>query len=118
MSEYKNHWNEVYANTNPKKTGWYQKNAAPSLQLIAECNLEKNATILNVGTGASTMINDLLQLGYSNILVNDISEEALSTLKSRIPVAQLSNIQFIEDDYTTSSLARNSESRSVARNYL
>ncbi|MCK5814887.1 MAG: methyltransferase domain-containing protein [Flavobacteriaceae bacterium] len=100
MDEYTSHWNKVYANANPENTGWYQETAEPSLELIASCNLDKNATILNVGTGASTMINDLLQLGYSDVLVNDISKEALSTLKRSILSNNLSNIQFIEDDIT------------------
>ena len=103
MGKYTNHWNKVYASTNPENTGWYQETAKPSLGLITSCNLDKSATILNVGTGASTMINDLLELGYSNILVNDISKEALSTLKSRIPSDKLSNIQFVEDDITQPS---------------
>lgn len=103
MNKIINHWDKVYANTDPENTGWYQETAKPSLELIASCNLDRSATILNVGTGASTMINDLLELGYSNILVNDISKEALSTLKSRIPSDKLSNIQFIEDDITQPS---------------
>lgn len=100
MSDYKNHWNKVYTATNHENTGWYQESAEPSLKLIASCNLGKNATILNVGTGVSTMVTDLLKEGYKNVVVNDISKSALDVLKKQIPTDLLSNIQFIEDDIT------------------
>ena len=103
MEELKKHWNKVYGTTRPEETGWYQENAEQSLNLIESCDLNKNATILNVGTGASTMIADLLNLGYKGLIVNDISKEALRILESQIPSKFLNNIAFIEDDITQPS---------------
>jgi SAM-dependent methyltransferase len=58
--------------------------------------LPKNATILNVGSGASILIDDLLEEGFSNIIANDLSEESLKSLKHRF--AENEKVKFIVDD--------------------
>lgn len=102
MSEidYKSHWEKVYTKTTFDKLGWYEKVAAPTLELIQLCKLSKNAKILNVGAGATTFINDLLKLGYTNLLANDISAAALEVLKKKINEDDVNKVQFIIDDLT------------------
>lgn len=102
MSEidYKSHWEKVYGKTAFDKLGWYEKEAAPSLELIKLCKLPKDAKILNVGAGATTYIDDLLKLGYTNLLANDISAPALDVLKNRLNANQQNRVEFIVDDLT------------------
>jgi len=98
---YTNHWDSVYSKTATDALGWYEATSAPTLQLIEACKLPKDATILNVGSGSSTLIDDLLDLKYSNIIASDLSLEALSQLKKRLKAAA-ENVQYIVDDLTNS----------------
>jgi SAM-dependent methyltransferase len=98
--DYKSHWEKVYSRTAYDKLGWYEKEAAPSLDLIQLCELSKDAKILNVGAGATTFIDDLLKLGYTNLLANDISAPALEVLKNRLNDEHQNNVKFIVDDLT------------------
>lgn len=100
MSEidYKSHWEKVYQKTAFDKLGWFENEALPSLDLIKKCNIDKNEKIFNAGVGASTLIDDLLKLGYQNIIVNDISEPALQVLKKRLRDEDQLKVQFVVDD--------------------
>ncbi len=75
--DYKNHWNKVYSKSEINKLGWYEESPKPSLDLIKKCKLNKDAVILDVGSGATTLIKKLLEQGYNNIIATDISEVAL-----------------------------------------
>lgn len=94
--DYKKHWNDAYQKSSTEKLGWYEEKSDQTLDLIRETKLPKNATILNVGVGSSTLIDDLLAEGFSNIIANDLAEESLSDLKNR--VGEHSSIQFLVDD--------------------
>jgi hypothetical protein len=98
--DFKSHWNKAYQNTPVKKLGWYEESPNPSLNLIEECNLSKEARIFNAGAGATTLIKVLLNTGYSSIIVNDIAEAALTELKNSLEKHNSSNIEFIADDLT------------------
>ncbi|GAB1309677.1 class I SAM-dependent methyltransferase [Urechidicola sp. KH5] len=106
MNPIKEHWQQVYANTPPEKTGWYQAEASESLLLLSKCNIDKDAHILNVGTGASNFVNQVLDAGYTNVSVNDIAASALEVLQSRIPEEQLEYVRFIEDDLTAPTVLK------------
>ena len=58
----KQHWENVYAKTDHSKLGWFEENPQPSLDLIAKCKLKSDAKILNVGAGATTLVDKLLDL--------------------------------------------------------
>lgn len=100
MSEidYKSHWEKVYNKTTFDKLGWYEKEAAPSLNLIQLCKLLRDAKILNVGAGATTLVDDLLKLGFTNIIANDLSKVALEVLKNRLSADDKEKVQFLVDD--------------------
>ncbi|WP_456462440.1 methyltransferase domain-containing protein [Lutibacter sp.] len=98
--DFENHWNNAYQKTPVNKLGWYEKESTPSLELIASCNLSKNAQIFNAGAGASILIEQLLNEGYSNLVVNDISSSALIELKNNLINHKTSQVQFIVDDLT------------------
>jgi SAM-dependent methyltransferase len=83
MSE-KDHWEQVYSTKSTEKLGWYEPHLQTSLSWIKGLNLAVDAPIIDIGGGASTLIDDLLNAGYRCITVLDISEEALSSAKARL----------------------------------
>ena len=95
----KTHWNNAYENSSINKLGWYEENPIPSLQLIKKSGIDKSASILNVGAGVTTLIDELINQDFKNIFVNDISPIALEKLKKRIG-SHRENIQWIVDDLT------------------
>lgn len=97
--KHRSHWDQVYNKAEVHQLGWYEKYPEPSLQLIRECNVDKNASLLHVGAGATTLVDELLSIGFQNLLVNDISAQALEKLKHRLGEKRES-IQWILDDLT------------------
>ncbi|MFK5891318.1 MAG: class I SAM-dependent methyltransferase [Flavobacteriaceae bacterium] len=93
------HWCGVYTDSDISKLGWYEDESTPVLELIDACNLNKDAKILTVGAGATTLIDSLINLNYTNLIANDISSCALNALKRRLGEAH-KNITWIVDDIT------------------
>ena len=104
---YKSHWDEKYQSTQDEELGWYEDTPETTMQLIAKCQLAKDATILNVGVGTTTLIDLLLDKGYSNIIANDLSEVALEKLQNRIQEVYNYNLKCIADDLTNPSELNN-----------
>ncbi|MDO6745191.1 class I SAM-dependent methyltransferase [Tenacibaculum soleae] len=94
---YQNHWNTAYTKNTTEKLGWFEKKAAQTMSLISKSGLKKTATILNIGVGSSVIVDELLADDYTNIIANDLSEKALTTLKNRLG-EQASKVTFIADD--------------------
>jgi hypothetical protein len=94
------HWERIYLKKQVDKLGWYEEHPAPSLQLIEQCKLAGDSRILNVGTGASTLVDELLKKGYSNLIATDLSQEAMQKLKSRLGVDLSNRVSWIVDDLT------------------
>lgn len=78
------HWCAVYTDSDITKLGWYEDESTPILDLVKTCNLNNDDAILTVGAGATTLIDSLVDLGYSNLIANDISSCALGKIKSRL----------------------------------
>ena len=97
------YWCGKYTDVDYKTLGWYEEISEPSLQLIKDSCVAKNALIFNAGAGATTLIDSLLNEGYSNLFVNDISSCALKNIKSRIGEKQ-KKVQFIIDDLVQPTL--------------
>lgn len=96
----KKHWDDVYAARDTQTLGWYEETPEPCLRLIASCALDKDAPILDVGAGATTLIDNLLDIGYSRIAALDISETALAALQKRLGPDRANRVQWIVDDIT------------------
>lgn len=79
-----NHWEQVYSTKLAEKLGWYKPHLQTSLTWIEELGLDADAPIIDVGGGASTLVDDLLDAGYRSITVLDISEKALSSASARL----------------------------------
>jgi SAM-dependent methyltransferase len=101
--DFKNHWNNAYQKTPTENLGWYEEDPIPSMDLIQACNLSKDALIFNAGVGAATLIELLLNKGYTNIVVNDIAATALTELKNNLKEHKNAEVKFIVDDLTNPS---------------
>jgi ubiquinone/menaquinone biosynthesis C-methylase UbiE len=95
----KEHWERVYSSKAPDAVSWFQEHAETSLSFIKKLNLDKNAPIIDIGGGASTLVDDLLLNGYSHLSVLDISGAALEIAKNRIGRHSI-NVQWLEADVT------------------
>lgn len=99
----KEHWNHVYVNSPEEKLGWYENDLTPTFDMINKTGLSKSARILNIGSGSSTLIDELLSLEYSNISATDISDISLNNLKTRLGKAS-NKVEWIVDDLTNPTL--------------
>ena len=80
----KKHWEMVYSTKTPQEVSWTQETPSTSLRLITEMNLSKNISIIDIGGGDSKLVDFLLEEGYTDLTVLDISENAISRAKSRL----------------------------------
>lgn len=95
----KTHWEKVYQTKQPNEVSWTQEKPETSLRLIANCNLPKTAKIIDVGGGDSTLVDCLLELGYTDLTVLDISETAIEKAKLRLG-ALAKKVKWIVSDVT------------------
>jgi len=94
-----NHWEQTYSGKETDALGWYTPHLATSLSWIQELNLGADAPIIDIGGGASTLVDDLLEANYRSITVLDISSKALSLVRARLgEKAKL--VQWLEGDIT------------------
>ncbi|NVK52346.1 MAG: class I SAM-dependent methyltransferase [Flavobacteriaceae bacterium] len=96
---YKEYWNIAYQKTPTEKLGWFEEKSLKTIELIQQTQLPKDASILHVGAGTSTLIDDLIAEGYTNQIANDLSEKSLVDLKNRLG-ADASKVTFLVDDLT------------------
>lgn len=102
----KDHWNLVYSTKTTNAVSWYQLHAEVSLRLIREIGMERRASIIDVGGGASTLTDDLLARGYTTLSVLDLSAAALDAARHRLG-ALAASVSWIEADITTELLPEN-----------
>lgn len=84
MSENKKHWETVYETKSPEQVSWTQEVPKTSIEFIQSFGLNKNARIIDVGGGDSKLVDFLLEEGFQNLTVLDISKSALERAKKRI----------------------------------
>ena len=96
----KDHWEQVYEKQTVDKLGWFEESPDPSLDLIETCSLGRDASMLHVGAGATTLVDILLKNGYERIVANDISVSALEKLKTRLGSDLAGKVHWIVDDLT------------------
>jgi SAM-dependent methyltransferase len=101
--ERQSHWQNIYQTRKSTDVGWYQPHLIVSLGLILQLALPKTATILDVGAGDSTLVDDLLANGYSRISLLDLSSAAFERVKARLG-SKSDNISWIEADITQAKL--------------
>ena len=79
-----NYWEDVYQSKQVDQVSWYQQQDQKTLELIRSQNLSVDAKLIDVGSGASLLIDQLIETGYKNIHVLDLSETALKITKERL----------------------------------
>ncbi len=93
----KQHWETVFTTKAENEVSWFQKQPQTSIQLIQACKVAKDAAIIDIGGGDSYLIDSLLDLGYTNLFLLDISEAALERAKNRL-ADKAKNVTFIVSD--------------------
>ena len=80
----KTHWEKVYTTKEPEAVSWYRAHLETSLTLVERAADSHSASIIDIGAGESTLVDDLLAKGYENITVLDVSQTALEVTKKRL----------------------------------
>jgi 2-polyprenyl-3-methyl-5-hydroxy-6-metoxy-1,4-benzoquinol methylase len=94
------HWQNVYATKAEKEVSWFQENPTPSLDLIAATGIRRDADIIDVGGGASRLVDSLLERGFHRIAILDLSANALGEAKKRLG-RRADEIDWIAADVTS-----------------
>lgn len=100
----KRHWEQTHAQKSPTAVSWYQTVPTTSLELIIRSSIPRSAPLIDVGGGVSTLVDHLLDSGYTKITVADISARALEATKKRLG-ARASAIRFLVGDVMTADLS-------------
>ena len=80
----KTHWDKVYTTKQPEAVSWYRPHLETSLALVERAAQSHSASIIDIGAGESTLVDDLLARGYENITVLDVSQTAVDLTKRRL----------------------------------
>tara|TARA_R110000744_G_scaffold293193_3_gene403637 strand:+ start:612 stop:1214 length:603 start_codon:yes stop_codon:yes gene_type:complete len=93
----KNHWETVYNTKNPDEVSWTQEVPQISLDFIHSLQMDKSARIIDVGGGDSKLVDYLLNEGFENVTVLDISGKALERAKKRLG-DKAHKVKWVESD--------------------
>ena len=100
------HWEKIYREKAPDAVSWYRPHLETSLGLIEKAVPGRGVSIIDVGGGGSTLVDDLLAHGYQNITVLDVSQTAIDVTKKRLgPAAE--GVQWVTADIVDGELAPN-----------
>jgi SAM-dependent methyltransferase len=94
------HWDSVYRTKREDEVSWFQANPSLSLDLICAAGVERHASIIDVGGGASRLVDALSEKGFANLTVLDVSEAAMEKTKARLG-ARAAGVTWIVADVTT-----------------
>jgi len=93
------HWDNVYRTKREDEVSWFQASPTLSLDLIRAAGVERSASIIDVGGGASRLVDALSEEGFANLTVLDVSEAATETAKARLG-ARATGVTWIVADVT------------------
>lgn len=94
------HWEDVYTTKGENEVSWFQQSPAPSLELIVQAGAGSNSAIVDIGGGASRLVDHLVDQGFADVTVLDLSSAALETAKARLG-ARADQVQWLVADATT-----------------
>lgn len=97
------HWNDRYSTTTVEKLGWFRVHLERSLQWIDELGLSHDASIIDIGAGASTLVDDLMERGFTDISALDVSAEALAITRKRLG-EKAAGVEWYVADVTSAEL--------------
>jgi len=98
-----NHWERIYGTKAPEAVSWYRPHLDISLHLIERTAPDLSASIIDVGGGESTLVDDLLARGYKNLTVLDVSQTAVDVSKKRLGAAS-DRVKWLVADITKAEL--------------
>jgi ubiquinone/menaquinone biosynthesis C-methylase UbiE len=98
------HWERIYSQKSADEVSWYRPHLETSLALIAQAASSPSASIIDVGGGESTLVDDLLARGYADITVLDISQTAIDANRERLGKAA-ERLRWLVADITQVELA-------------
>lgn len=93
------HWQTVFSSKGERDVSWFQERPDVSLEMIAATGIGRDAGIVDIGGGASRLVDALAAQGFAHVAVLDISEAALATVRTRLG-APAANVQWIAADVT------------------
>jgi SAM-dependent methyltransferase len=96
----KGHWNEVYSKRDPEDLTWFQSRPGVSLRLLGQAGLTHDSRIIDVGGGTSLFASFLLQEGFQNLSVLDVSDRALAIAKDQLG-DRAREVEWFHGDVTT-----------------
>ena len=99
MTDTKSHWEHVYGTKSPESASWYQPVPQRSMAMIRRTGVPPEAPVIDVGGGASTLVDILRNSGYTDITVLDISGAALECARQRLGPAA-GQVRWLEADIT------------------
>jgi ubiquinone/menaquinone biosynthesis C-methylase UbiE len=100
----KEHWESIYSTKTAVSLSWYQRHPQRSLDLIKRTGLTRDAKILDVGGGDSTLVDELIALKYSDVTVLDLSRAALDRARARLGEAASGRVTWLEADIIDAKL--------------
>jgi hypothetical protein len=100
MTDQNAHWDRVYSEKRAEEVSWRQEEPTLSLKLILRTGVGCDAPIIDVGGGASTLVDHLLLGGFRDLTVLDISAPGLEQAKARLE-AQAKHVEWVVNDVTT-----------------
>src|SRR5579863_1719982 len=97
------HWEKVYDTKAPDEVSWFRPHLETSMSFIERSTPDHSARIIDVGGGESTLVDDLLERGYTNVTVLDISATAVAVTKARLG-ERSDHVEWLVGDVTTIDL--------------
>jgi hypothetical protein len=88
------HWERIYQTKSPQETSWFEPHLQTSLDWVVEGVPDRSASIIDVGGGESTLVDDLLGLQYLSLTVLDVADAAINKSRQRLG-AKASNIKWL-----------------------
>ena len=95
----KTHWEKVYTTKAPDQLSWYRPHLETSIVLIERSVSDPSASIIDIGGGESTLVDDLLARGFQNVTVLDVSQVAIDATKQRLGQVA-GRVQWVTADIT------------------
>jgi SAM-dependent methyltransferase len=98
------HWENVYTTKSENEVSWFQQSPAPSFELIVQAGAVSHSAIIDIGGGASRLVDHLVEQGFEDLTVLDLSGAALAAAKSRLeshPGVNAERVNWIVADATT-----------------
>jgi ubiquinone/menaquinone biosynthesis C-methylase UbiE len=102
----KQHWEKIYSTKTPDSVSWFQEHADLSVRLIRNTGLGKDAAVIDVGGGASRLVDDLVDEGYTDLTVLDLSSAAIAVANQRLG-KRANVVHWMEGDITSIELPMN-----------